>query len=194
MPAITGLDTKDGLARVGGNEQFYLKLLRTFREGQAGMDVRITSALEQGDTATAELLAHSLKGVAGNLGAKSVQATAGTVEDLLRKRAPAPEIQAAIAELAAVLRPLLAQLPAAPAETPAAAAPAADPAVTRAVIEKLAKLLEDFDAGAADFIEQNATILQPAFDPADWTQFTQYARGYAFAEALVLLQATRNPS
>jgi two-component system, sensor histidine kinase and response regulator len=189
MPLIEGLDTKDGLARVAGNEQLYLKLLRTFRDGQAAMDGRITAALEQGDPATAERLAHTLKGVAGNLGAKPVQAAAGTVEKLIRDNAPAPEIRTAVAALAAVLAPLIAQLPATPTETPAVAAPVADPALTHAILAQLAKMLEGFDAGAAEFIEQNTAILKPVFAPADWTQFTRHAQNYAFTDALELLKS-----
>ena len=79
LPAVEGLDTKDGLTRVAGNRKLYLKLLRQFAEQQGPSVEQITAALAQGDAALAERLAHTLKGVAGNIGAKPVQAAAGVV-------------------------------------------------------------------------------------------------------------------
>jgi two-component system sensor histidine kinase/response regulator len=70
LATIKGLGTNDGLARVAGNRKLYLKLLQT------------TVALNQGDRGLAERLAHTLKGVAGNIGARSVQAAAGALEKL----------------------------------------------------------------------------------------------------------------
>jgi two-component system sensor histidine kinase/response regulator len=190
LPAIAGLDTADGLARVAGNQALYLKLLRTFREEQASAVAQITAALDQGEPGSAERLAHSLKGVAGNLGAKGIQVAAGEVEKLIGSRAAMPETRLALARLAAALEPLCARLatslPAPP--TSAAAAPASDPATTRAAIAKLVKLLEEFDASAGSFIEQNSIVLQPAFAAEDWPHFIRHARSYAFSDALELLK------
>ena len=71
LPSIPGLDAKDGLSRVAGNRKLYLKLLRQFVEQQGPAVEQITTALAQGDVALAERLAHTLKGVAGNIGAKA---------------------------------------------------------------------------------------------------------------------------
>ena len=85
LPAVDGLDTKDGLTRVAGNRKLYLKLLRQFVEQQGPAVGQITAALAQGDTALAERLAHTLKGVAGNIGAKAVQHAAGALEKAHRR-------------------------------------------------------------------------------------------------------------
>ena len=45
LPSIAGLDTKDGLSRVGGNRKLYLKLLRQFIEQQGPAVEQITDAL-----------------------------------------------------------------------------------------------------------------------------------------------------
>jgi two-component system sensor histidine kinase/response regulator len=198
LPTITGLDTQDGLARVAGNQTLYVKLLRAFAAEQVSVVERISSALDANDTATAERLAHSLKGVAGNLGARPVHAAAGEVEKLIRENAPPFETRAALGGLAAALTPLLAQLSSLPSAAPAASTPvtgvAADPARTRAALVTLTKMLEDFDAGAAEFIEQNTPLLQPVFAPAEWASFTTHARSYSFADALALLQAVSGKS
>ena len=89
LPSIAGLDTKDGLSRVGGNRKLYLKLLRQFIEQQGPSVEQITDALAKGDIPLGERLAHSLKGVSGNIGATRVQSTAGVLERLIHDRADA---------------------------------------------------------------------------------------------------------
>ena len=69
LPSIDGLDTTDGLARVGGNRKLYVKILRQFVEQQGPANDQVADALATGDHALAERLAHTLKGVAGNIGA-----------------------------------------------------------------------------------------------------------------------------
>jgi CheY-like chemotaxis protein len=195
LPPIDGLDTKDGLSRVARNRKLYLKLLRQFVEQQGPALSQISAALAQGDVALAERVAHTLKGVAGNIGAKSVQVAAGIVEKLIRDRAEAAAVESAIQRVAIALDPLLAQLQPA-LESAAAAAPAqvaaptlpADPAQSRAFAEQLIRLLSEFDPGAADFIEANRSTLSPLFPGDAWTAFEKLVQNYAFAEAQASLE------
>ena len=198
LPPIEGLDAKDGLARVAGNRKLYVKLLRQFVEQQAPALEQIAAAIAKGEAAVAERLAHTLKGVAGNIGAKAVQAAAGVVEKLIREQAADAELESATARAAAVLEPLVRQLrvelgaPSAAGVTPTSA-PAVDPAKSREAAKRLNTLLGEFDAGAADFIEENRPLLQLLFAGDGWAAFEKLVHGYAFAEAQVLLeQAMRN--
>ena len=198
LPVVAGLDAKDGLSRVAGNQKLYLKLLRQFAEQQGPAITQISEALAKGDPALAERLAHTLKGVAGNIGAKPVQTAAGAVEKLIRHRVKADEITSAQQQLAATLDPLIAQLQAAlkpGADTqPSAAPPAAvDPAQSRDGATQLARLLSEFDPGAADFIETNQAALRPLFAGDAWPKFEKLVQGYAFADAQAQLdQALKN--
>ena len=192
IPAIAGLDTNDGLARVGGNRKLYLKLLRQFTGQQTDVVAQITDSFANGDTSTAQRLAHSLKGVSGNLGAKSLFAAAGTLEKLLRDAASKDTIEQAIRNLDAELKPLLAQLRAAlnmnGTQAPAPLA-AVDPAKTRAAAEQLAKLFSEFDASAMDFLEANHAELRPLFGDKAWDRFLGQAQSFAFADAQAALEA-----
>jgi two-component system sensor histidine kinase/response regulator len=188
LPAIAGLDTKDGLTRVAGNRTLYWKLLRQFIEQQGPSAGQITEALAKGDVALAERLAHTLKGVAGNIGAKPVQTAAGAVEKLIREHAAAAETESALRRVAAALDPLLAQLRSAlpsPATSPASPTPqpAADPAQSRAAAAQLTNLLSEFDPGAADFIEANQGALRPLFAGDGWLHFEKLVQGYSFGDA-----------
>jgi two-component system sensor histidine kinase/response regulator len=196
LSPITHLDVQDGLTRVAGNHALYQKLLRQFSDQASTVTGQLTNALDQGYTALAERLAHTLKGVAGNIGAKPVQAAAGAVEKLIREGAAAPAVKAAITEVAGVLSPLLGELqrhlPAAPEAAPADTAaplppPPVDPAVSRAAAMELAALLAEFDPAAVEFIETHQAALQPLFPGEVWPQFTHHIQNYAFTEAQDLL-------
>jgi two-component system sensor histidine kinase/response regulator len=189
IPQVDGLDSADGLRRVGGNTRLYVKLLRQFANEQAGAVGAIREALAMNDVQTATRLAHTLKGVAGNLGARDAQDAAAAVETLLRGGSPADATNRALTQLAAVLDPFLARLRAAIAltTTAAAAAPAVDVAHTRAVAAQLAKLLAEFDTSAVTFVEENQASLRPAFDPLAWDTFLRHTQAFAFADAQALL-------
>ena len=90
-PVVDGLNTADGLQRVGGNRKLYLKLLRQFVDDESDAAVRIRERLAAGDHATAERMAHTIKGVAGSLGARELQATAGDLERAVRENADPTE-------------------------------------------------------------------------------------------------------
>jgi HPt (histidine-containing phosphotransfer) domain-containing protein len=198
LPVIEGLDTKDGLSRVAANRKLYVKLLRQFVEQQGPALEHISTALAGGDMALAERLAHTLKGVAGNIGATGVQAAAGPLEKLIRAKAARSEVDSVLQQVATVLDPLIAQLraalgaPAAETPVPDTAAPA-DPAQVREAVARLNSLLSEFDPGAVDFMETNRAVLRPLFSRETWTQFEALIQSYAFADAHARLeQALKN--
>jgi signal transduction histidine kinase/DNA-binding response OmpR family regulator/HPt (histidine-containing phosphotransfer) domain-containing protein len=193
IPCIDGLDTKDGLSRVGGNRKLYLKILGQFAEQQASAVEQISAALAQGDAALAERLAHTIKGVAGNIGAKEIQSAAGALEKLIRAKAAALEVEVAQQQLSAALAPVIAQIQesfGSPVEAPAqpSAASAVDPAQSREAAAQLLKLIGEFDPGAGDFIEANQTALRALFASNGWTHFEQLVQAYSFAEAQAQLE------
>jgi signal transduction histidine kinase/HPt (histidine-containing phosphotransfer) domain-containing protein/ActR/RegA family two-component response regulator len=91
---VPGLDIADGLRRVMGNQRLYDSLLRLFIEGQHDFAAQLMGALDSGDRATAERVAHTLRGVAGNVGAADIGAQAGVLERRLRDEADRADIAA----------------------------------------------------------------------------------------------------
>jgi two-component system sensor histidine kinase/response regulator len=189
LPPIDGLDSADGLRRVGGNNTLYVKLLRQFASQQADAVGQIRAALAANDVESATRLAHTLKGVAGNLGVGEVQNAAAAVETRLRDGSPADATSQALEQLAEALDPLVKRLRAAleTSTTTAAAAPAVFTTHTRAVAAQLTKLFAEFDTTAVSFAEENQASLRPAFDAATWEQFMRKTQEFAFADAQALL-------
>ena len=83
---VAGLDVVDGLRRVAGNVKLYRSLLGQFVEQQADAVSKISGSVGQQDFALAERLMHTLKGVSGNLGAKTLSSLAAELERSLRNR------------------------------------------------------------------------------------------------------------
>jgi two-component system, sensor histidine kinase and response regulator len=85
LPDIEGIDLKDGLKRVGGNAKLYRDLLMKFAAKYGDAGVQIADAMKSGDSATAERIAHTVKGVAGNIGIKRVHSAAEKLEKAIRE-------------------------------------------------------------------------------------------------------------
>ena len=84
LPEIAGIDLADGLKRVAGNRRLYRDLLRQFVATHGNAALQISTALEGGERKLAERIAHTVKGVAGNIGITEVQSVAQKLENALR--------------------------------------------------------------------------------------------------------------
>jgi len=197
-PAVSSeatLDTKAGLSRVAGNQALYQKLLRQFAEQQAPAGEQIRAALQRNETALAERLAHTLKGVAGNIGATQVQSTAGVLEKAIRDGAPADHLQPAIEHVTAALTPVIIAIRSLlgpnvpePPKAPVTDASPVDVTHSREAAAKLRTLLSELDPAAIEWLESNHAALRPVFADAEWPAFEDLVRGYAFADAQARLE------
>ncbi len=191
IPSIACLDTKDGLSRVAGNQKLYLKILRKFVEQQGAAVSEVAQAIAQGDRELAERIAHTLKGVAGNIGARSLYKAAGHLEKRIHDNASAQEIEAAQSQAQAELDTLLAGLKPIAISASALVAPPATPVDSvqiRRAASELILLLQAFDPGATDFVESNHATLRSLFVGSAWEEFEKLIQGYAFGDAQALLE------
>ncbi|MDZ5632918.1 MULTISPECIES: response regulator [unclassified Janthinobacterium] len=83
LPVIAGLKMAEAMRRVGGNAVLMRKLLDRFVETQFDAMQRIIAAIENNQLETAIREAHTLKGLAGNIGAGGLADSAARVEHLL---------------------------------------------------------------------------------------------------------------
>jgi CheY-like chemotaxis protein len=84
--AIAGIDLQAGLTRLRGNKKLYRSLLGKLRDDYTSYPQEIKTALSLRQEEKAELMAHTIKGVAGNVGAESLQEAAASLEAALRNR------------------------------------------------------------------------------------------------------------
>jgi HPt (histidine-containing phosphotransfer) domain-containing protein len=188
VPKIEGLDTSNALRRVTGNRKLYMKLLRQFVEGQADATDRIRAAIAAGERAVAERLAHTVKGVAGSIGANALQAVADALEHGIKAGSEsAAQVAAFETELGGLVGRLREKLPA--VSQAADFAPAAlDRAAVGPAVLRTAALLGDSDGDAVDFVTDNAGLLRPLFQPAQYGTFEKAVNSFDFEAALAELR------
>ncbi len=91
---LDGFNLTDGLARLQGNRKLYRKLILTFADSCRDGIEQIEAAIAGENYHEVLQQAHSIKGSAGNLAAKGVQAAAMALEHLVKNRpgeAPPPD-------------------------------------------------------------------------------------------------------
>ncbi|MCB1801176.1 MAG: response regulator [Gammaproteobacteria bacterium] len=96
------IDFTTGIMRVGGNRALYARLLEDFVARFGNCTDEIETACAQHDCAQAESALHTLKGVAGNIGAGAVQQVADKLETRARDN-DVPGMRAGIPQLALAL-------------------------------------------------------------------------------------------
>ena len=113
---IDGLDTQKGLHQCGGKPDFYLSMLRQFVARWENCELQLSELIANNRWDGAHLLVHTLKGVAGSVGAQRLSLTAQAVENELRVRAdeqgaaPVDKIQKGSTQLIAELSRVIAAL------------------------------------------------------------------------------------
>jgi signal transduction histidine kinase/CheY-like chemotaxis protein/HPt (histidine-containing phosphotransfer) domain-containing protein len=105
VDAISGLDAEAGLRNIGGSPEVYFDILADFCRDAESRAVKITEALENGDTKLYITLVHALKGAARSIGATETGEAAAWLEKSAETEAPAL-IREKTAELLENLRSL----------------------------------------------------------------------------------------
>ena len=189
LPAVPGLNVAEGLGRVAGNLKLYRKLLHRFATTEADAAERIASALAAPDRALAERLAHTIKGVAGNIGATAVQQAAADLEQAIKKSAPAADIDGARASLEECLASLIHGVRIALEGADGDTTPAGDPEQMKVAVGQLSRYLAEADGAAINYFESAGPHLRPLFSAQGFQSFASLIENYAFSEAYEQLTA-----
>jgi len=189
---IDGLDVELGLSRVLGKRRLYLDLLARFARDQVKVPVDLEAALTREDLATAERIAHTAKGLAGNIGATRLQEQAALLEAAIRDRLPRAKVEALLAVWRAGLRGLISALW---SSLPDQSAPAANGAGRHAgrgqdLVRRLAALLGEDDSEAVDLLDAEAEALRAALGASAFTAVADASHAYDFDTALRELKRT----
>jgi signal transduction histidine kinase/CheY-like chemotaxis protein/HPt (histidine-containing phosphotransfer) domain-containing protein len=147
--SLPGIDLADGLRHLAGSRGAYRRLLVQFgRENRLLEDLR--AALAAGDRRAAVRSAHSLKSVAGNLGAKELSRAAAEAEAGLKAGAETPAV---LNDLATRLEIVVRGIQAWAALRVVAPVEALDEAALRQGLEELRALVADNDAASLERCE-----------------------------------------
>jgi CheY-like chemotaxis protein len=196
VPQLAGIDTALGLSNVRGNSALYLKLLDRFRSSQRLAVADVRKSIAGGQRPNATLRAHTLRGVAANIGALAIHQAAEKVElyleDPANKNLADPLLAQHLKTLDDALSAALAGLDAHFANTDADAGPAAAPAAasteaTKAALMQLNTLLDAFSGKSLAYFDSVKPSLAQLLDEATLERLSAHIRRFEFDEARQLL-------
>ena len=196
LPAIPDLRLEAAMQRLGGDNALLQTLLRRFCDTQSDASARISQALAENDKDGAVRIAHTLKGLAGNIGAEALAVRAADIDNRLRNGqdtdAALRGLADALATLSKDIQEALARHPS--SEPAAATAVDATPAwldELRAGLQQLETMLRTDDGESGRHLQ----ALAPALDRLDQPDRVERLRDlvalYRFDEALDGLDALR---
>lgn len=110
LRALDGIDIKVGMSTTMNNEDLYRRLLGKFYEGQKDFAEMFRVAQKDADTSAAMRCAHTLKGNAGNIGAKGVQKAAAELEEACKNNVSLAKIQKLLSKVVVELHPVIVSL------------------------------------------------------------------------------------
>jgi PAS domain S-box-containing protein len=163
---LVGIDVKAGLATTMDNEKLYVRMLTKFRDSQGDFANLFTAARVDSDPTAAARAAHTLKGTAGNIGAKGVQAAAAELEHAYLVNATDEQIDALLATTLSELQPVIASLQSVESSSAATSVNKPAPVVAQdnsalgEALQRLTRLLKDSDADAADAADELMELAQ----------------------------------
>ena len=153
------VDFADGLLRVGGNRRIYDNLLREFVERYSDSMEQLEQYCSAGEQRKVEHLLHTLKGVAGSIGAAGVQEAAATLEpyaqrsDLDAVAFRLPRLKLVFNQTLGALQEHLAQA-AEDAPSTSGSEPASGDERMEDLLSRLAWLLDNGDAEALSLVDR----------------------------------------
>ena len=183
------LDLASALGRLGQNRALYGRLARRFSETQGETMAQLRQLLASDDRPGAILVAHTLRGLAGNLGAGRLALQAGELETLLKHdEALPPDLDKQLEAMANCLDEVLAAI--APhvvaAPVPTTSTEAAPEALHEALKHLLA-LLDECDAAAMGELEKLAGTLRQHTDGKQVDELERLIANYDFEVATACL-------
>jgi HPt (histidine-containing phosphotransfer) domain-containing protein len=179
------LDYAAGLDRMMGDREMFLRVLARFRQDYRDGVARVRAAIDAGDLALAQRLAHTLKGAAAMIEARGLRQQAAETEQALRA-GDTPGAQA-LSRLEAELARVMAQLDVMLA-APAAREPVAAPALSQAEVERLCMLLDIGDSAAQDLVEEHGAGLRALLGAPRMAQLQAAVACFDFEGALRMLR------
>ncbi|MCW5206171.1 CBS domain-containing protein [Desulfobulbus sp. F5] len=149
LPRLCGINSRVALERLGGNQRVYLNILRSFAKEHPAAVLDIRSVMAENQQKDGERLAHTLKGLAGAIGAEKLQEAAQLLEEGIRKQFPLDRLLDAAEEQLKRVIIALRRLPPLEEEQ----AETASQEQIRDALRLLLERLQNYDAGASETLD-----------------------------------------
>ncbi len=186
-PEESVLSREAGLLNLGGRADAYDRLLARFADGHASDCQLIREALECRDLDTAIRLAHTLKGMAGTLGAKNLADAAQALEHAIRDGQEPGTLVGLLAHVHSAFKLVLRRIERLGRDK-APDAEESDGTPASVALPALLELLQGDDARAPAQWRQLRRVLPPGTDAQLLSRIDLLIESYDFAAAVQLLR------
>ncbi|MBF0161729.1 MAG: response regulator [Magnetococcales bacterium] len=193
-PAVAGIEVEEVLERLGHDRALLQNLLSEFRRDYASSAEQMRMALtgqREGDQQSAQVLAHTIKGIAGNLAARRLATAARELERAIETQQSEqwPALLEAFSQaLAEVITGIdtLQETSKEPQDIESLAVDKLDRAAILPVMQSLLERLAAANARSLERLEQLAPLLSAVSGPARlcWQDLEEQVNRFAFPEAI----------
>ena len=197
LDEYTILDTTSALSRLNHNHKLYTRLLHGFCTDQVDSVARIETAWQQNDKVMVRHHIHTLKGLAGTIGATRLASIAAQCEQQLQHEMLSPLAQG-LDEVLSAIHLYLHQNKDKDKEVENAQNRGEDAATATLpsrngweIVCYLQQLLEEDNADAVQVLEENLSILSDVLGTETFTRVRQMITHYDFDNAAKALQECR---
>ncbi|MBP0018573.1 MAG: response regulator [Cyanobacteria bacterium SBLK] len=189
---LDGIDAKAGIRRIGGNTDAYRRVLRQFCDKNQNTFARIQGAIAAKDYELAKQYIHTVKGTAGNIGAKDLFAAAADLEQALQQDSPAetlPDLMPVLKESLAIVMNAIEGLH---SSSPSSVPPKSiDLLVLKNHLKELERLLHVDIAAALEQLNDLSELTQGTAHDAEIQQLQDSLFNFETDAALTQLQNLR---
>jgi signal transduction histidine kinase/CheY-like chemotaxis protein len=187
---ITGLDISEGLRNSGNNPKLYLKMLTMFATDYADFANTLSYYIVGAHWETAARLAHTLKGLAGTVGARDLVSPAIQLEKACKSHQAEAAVAAQVV-LLPLLKPLVAALQQHFADTAITTRQKAIDVVPSdkppECLTRLRELLSESDGDSIEFWEEHSKDFIGKLSPQEIMRVSTALQNFEFDSALALL-------
>lgn len=190
LPDLPGIDVSTALERTRGNQALLRRLLQRFRDNYTDFEQDFQAELNNTeDPQAAVRAAHSLKGVAGNIGADQLSMAARHLEYALKSDGDVvSSLARLLVELGRVLEGLKA-LEGDDVEDEASAPDAIDRVAVEVLIRQLYQYLRNHDTRAADSLNDLSSSLEHTEFSHRVRELRQATSRYDYDQACIVLKS-----
>jgi PAS domain S-box-containing protein len=202
LPHLEVVDVKSGLGAVDGNVALYTELLRNFRLRHHDSAKKLSAALAERNHHVAQRLAHTIKGVAGTLGARDLSKASSQLESALKNakfdRLPklldrfTREVSRVVADLDTFINGDTPQAEKASEDGVHRPPPLAESETRRLkpLFKELSDLIDERDSDALSLVARIKTLLGPSHARGTFLKLESQINSFAFEQAKETLVQT----
>jgi len=183
---IEHIDIEQGLRTTQEDQNLYIKLLTRFLDVQSEFNTQFLAALDKQDTELSTRLVHTLKGVAGNIGANDLMQHAAELEAACVNSEAEHKIKGILTDVSVALEKAISSIQkiielSASKNTHESSGPKID---IKPALDKLKTLLEDYDTEASDLIYDLEALPEMTAHKQIIKSLSKAIAAYDFDEAL----------